>query len=80
MARIHLCHTLSAESLTQWEGDSKPWLLNLDIDCPPFFEKFNRVLEIISTHPEDRRLARERVAVYKQGNHPIVYHDLSPKA
>ncbi len=80
MARIHLCHTLSTDSLEQWEGGQKPWLLNLDINCPPFFEQFDRVLEIISTHPEDRRLARERVAVYKQGAHQIVYHDLTPKA
>lgn len=77
-SQVRICRDLSEQSFTHWvEGQAKPWLLNLDVLCPPFVMYFDRVLEIISTHPEDRRLARERMAIYKQEGHQIVYHDLS---
>ncbi len=75
---VYLCRELSEQHIAQWREERKPWLLNLDVLCPPFVEHFERVLEIISTHPEDRRLARERMAIYKQGGHQIAYHDLTP--
>lgn len=81
MANVHICREINEQMLSQWEatGQAKPWLLNLDLLCPPLVECFDRVLEIISIHPEDCRLARERVNVYKQGGHQIAYHDLRSK-
>ena len=41
------------------------WLLNLDTECPPGAEQFERILEIVSEHPEDRSAARERWKMYQ---------------
>ncbi|MFV9473017.1 DNA polymerase III subunit chi [Advenella sp. RU8] len=41
-------------------GQEPPWLLNLDLACPPDYEQFPRVLEIVSEHEQDKQLARER--------------------
>lgn len=45
-------------------GQDPPWLLNLDLACPPGYEQFARVLEIVSGHEQDRQLARERWKQY----------------
>lgn len=75
---IYLCRTpphLFVERLTL--NHVKPYLLNLDIHCPPHAEAFDRILEIVSTHEEDKRLARERIHAYKQAQHDIIYHTLT---
>lgn len=41
-------------------------LINLDPVCPPFFERFGRVLEVVSEAPEDRQAARQRFRQYKE--------------
>ena len=56
--------------------DTKPWLLNLDVACPPCFEVFDKVLEIVSNHPEDKQLAKQRIQHYKQSGHEVRFHQL----
>jgi len=53
------------------------WLMNLDDDCPPGYEAFGRVLEIVSANPEDRLAARERWRTYQAAGHTLHGHDLA---
>ncbi len=55
-------------------------LLNLRQDTPPFFSRFQRLIEIVSLDEEDRRLARERFRFYRNGGYEIVPHDMSGTA
>jgi DNA polymerase-3 subunit chi len=61
-------------------GADQPWLLNLDLQCPPGVAHFERVLEIVSNHDEDKQAARERWAQYKADGHTVNGHDVSKKA
>jgi DNA polymerase-3 subunit chi len=48
-----------------------PWLLNLDNACPPNYQAFARILEIVSADGDDRPAARERWRTYlAQGDTP----------
>lgn len=53
------------------------WLLNLDLDCPPALERFERVLEIVSGHEADIAAARRRWLAYKSEGHELRAHDLA---
>lgn len=55
---------------------NKPILLNLDLACPPNLDSFERILEIVSTHPGDQDYARERIRHYKQLGLQTVFHQL----
>jgi DNA polymerase-3 subunit chi len=55
-------------------------LLNLGAQCPPRFERYARVLEIVSTEDEDRRLARARYGWYRDRGYAIRTHDLGARA
>ena len=52
-------------------------LLNLRDEWPPFFSRFQRLLEIVSLDEEDRRLARERFRFYRDRGYEIRSHDMS---
>lgn len=54
-----------------------PWLMNLDDDCPPGYEAFTRVLEIVSGEPDDRQAARQRWRTYQAAGHDLHGHDLA---
>lgn len=58
----------------------QPWLLNLDDDCPPGFDTFERLLEIVSDDPDDKQAARQRWRTYQTAGHTPQSHDLSRKA
>ena len=58
----------------------QPWLLNLDDDCPPGFDAFERLLEIVSDDPDDKQAARQRWRTYQTAGHAPQSHDLSRKA
>lgn len=51
-------------------------LLNLGADTPPAFERFERLLELVTPEEEDRRTARARYKFYRQRGYPIADHDL----
>lgn len=57
----------------------QPWLLNLDDDCPPGFDAFERLLEIVSDDPDDKQAARQRWRTYQTAGHAPQSHDLSRK-
>lgn len=55
------------------------WLLNLDLQIPPHAEQFERILEIVSGHDEDKRAARERWRQYQAAGHDVRAHDVSER-
>ena len=65
-------------------GDEMPAgceiLLNLGGDCPPHFERFERLLEIVGTDEEGRRAGRERYRFYQSHGYRISNHDLAGRA
>jgi DNA polymerase III subunit chi len=52
-------------------------LLNLRPERPPFFSRFQRLIEVVTRDEEDRRLARERYRFYRDRGYEIRSHDLS---
>jgi DNA polymerase-3 subunit chi len=52
-------------------------LLNLDAATPPAFERFERLLEIVSADEDDRREARTRYRFYRERGYRIADHDLA---
>lgn len=53
------------------------WLLNLDTECPPGAEQFERILEIVSGHPEDKAAARQRWRTYQESGFELRAFDIS---
>ena len=54
-------------------------LLNLGAECPPFFERYARLLEVIGQDDEDRALGRSRYRFYKERGYAIDNHDLAAR-
>ena len=52
-------------------------LLNLRAEWPPFFSRFQRLIEIVSRDDDDRRDARARFKFYRDRGYEIRTHDLS---
>ena len=52
-------------------------LLNLAAECPPFFERHERLLEVVSQDEEERRAGRARYAFYRDRGYQIRNHDLA---
>ena len=55
-------------------------LLNLRHELPPFFSRFQRLVEIVIIDEEDRRQARDRFKFYRDRGYEIRSHDLSKRA
>ena len=55
-------------------------LLNLRPEQPPFFSRFQRLIEIVGLDEEDRSRARERFRFYRDRGYEIRTHDLSKPA
>ena len=51
-------------------------LLNLDVEQPPFFSRFQRLIEIAGTAPEDTCAARKRYRFYQDRGYEIRHHKL----
>ncbi len=58
-------------------GSPDPWLVNLDLECPPNATAFARILEIVSEHPQDKAAARARWQHYKAAGYDVRAHDIS---
>lgn len=56
------------------------WLVNLDMHCPPSIEAYDRVLEIVSGHDQDKLAARERWRNYQAEGHDLHAHDVSTRS
>ena len=52
-------------------------LLNLGAECPPHFERFARLLEVVSVNDEEKASGRSRYRFYKERGYPIASHDLA---
>jgi DNA polymerase III subunit chi len=52
-------------------------LLNLHGEAPPFFSRFQRLLEIVGRGSEDRQAARQRFRFYRDRGYRIHHHDLA---
>jgi DNA polymerase-3 subunit chi len=52
-------------------------LLNLGADCPPHFERFPRLLEVVSLDEHDKQAGRSRYRFYLERGYRITNHDLS---
>jgi DNA polymerase III subunit chi len=71
---------LAAETPVLIAGEPGPEcdiLLNLSAECPPLFERYDRVLEIVSTEEEERRVGRARYAWYRDRGYQLRAHDLA---
>jgi DNA polymerase-3 subunit chi len=55
-------------------------LLNLRPEWPPFFGRFERLVEIVSVDDEDKQQARERFKFYRDRGYEIRAHDLREAA
>lgn len=55
-------------------------LMNLSGQCPEFFARYPRLLEIVSREEEDRKAARARYAWYRDRGYTIRNHDLAAGA
>ena len=55
-------------------------LLNLGNQIPSGFERFERVIEVVTQEEEDRQLARSRWKHYANLGYAITRHDLTLKA
>ncbi len=51
-------------------------LLNLSDECPPHFERFERLLEVVSRDETARQAGRTRYGYYRERGYPISNHDL----
>jgi len=52
-------------------------LLNLGADCPPHFERFTRLLEVVARDEEEKEKGRSRFRFYRERGYPITNHDLA---
>jgi DNA polymerase-3 subunit chi len=55
-------------------------LINLRAEWPPFFGRFQRLIEIVSLDASDRSEARARFKFYRDRGDAIQNHDLSKSA
>jgi DNA polymerase-3 subunit chi len=52
-------------------------LLNLAGECPPHFERFERLLEIVAGEEAERQAGRSRYRYYLERGYKITNHDLA---
>ncbi len=52
-------------------------LLNLGQQVPQGFERFERMIELVTTDDEDRKIARRRWKHYSDAEHTMALHDLA---
>lgn len=52
-------------------------MLNLGAECPPHFERFQRLLEVVAAGDEDRNAGRNRYRFYRDRGYLITNHDLA---
>jgi DNA polymerase-3 subunit chi len=55
-------------------------LVNLSADCPPFFERHERLLEIVPQDEAERHAGRARFKFYRDRGYAIRSHDLAKGA
>jgi DNA polymerase-3 subunit chi len=56
--------------------DEHEVMINLAHPTPPFFSRFERVVEIVSAAEEARAQARERYRFYQERGYPLASHNI----
>ncbi len=51
-------------------------LINLAIEVPPFFSRFERNLEIVNDNPDIKTAGRRRYRFYQQRGYPLQHHTM----
>lgn len=54
-------------------------LVNLRAEWPPFFSRFQRLVEIVGTEPDDSQEGRNRFRFYRDRGYDIRHHNLGEK-
>lgn len=54
-------------------------LMNLSLEIPPGFSRFESLIEVVGQEENDRAAARERVKFYKDRGYEVRYFDLSDR-
>lgn len=72
---IHDSELLTSDLLNEVAPSS--WLLNLDLQCPPDYQRFACVLEVVSEHEEDKQYARERWKQYRADKVELIAHQMT---
>ncbi len=57
-------------------GEHHDVLLNLGLDIPPFFSRFNRIAEIVVQEPGILEATRNSYKNYSNKNYPLHRHDM----
>lgn len=57
-------------------GNEHDVLINLAMEVPVFFSRFDRVAELIDHDPEIRKAGRERYRFYRDRGYPMNTHDI----
>ncbi len=57
-------------------ADCDDVLINLTGEVPPFFERFQRVAEIVVQEPQVRTAGRTRFRFYRERGYPLHHHDM----
>ena len=52
-------------------------LLNLSSECPPHFERFERLCELVGRDDEEKQAGRGRYRYYRERGYRITDHDLA---
>jgi DNA polymerase-3 subunit chi len=52
-------------------------ILNLHVDSPPSFSRFERLVELVGAGDDDRQLGRSRFRFYRDRGYEINHYDLS---
>lgn len=60
-------------------GNHDDLLINLSQTIPPFYSRFQRVVEIVSQEPQCLIKGREKYRFYKERNYPLKHIDLRKK-
>jgi len=76
---VLLCSHEPQRHLVGVVGEQSPWLVNLDVQCPPAFANFARILEIVSHQPADVAAARVRWRQYTAAGGAPKSHDMSAR-
>ncbi len=67
----------SGEEVCEMRPADCGMLLNLSAGCPPHFERFERLLEVVGAGDEERKAGRERYRFYLDRGYKISNHDLA---
>jgi DNA polymerase-3 subunit chi len=69
-----------ADQVCDPAGEKPDVLINLGVEVPAGFERFDRLIEIVAQDEEDRQPARERFRQYRAAGHEVTSHRLGEKS